>query len=211
MPGGVVVEDLISNDVAVVNGAVLNWISNGEKGGPVLVPFLRLAGRGIGIGYNSGKKLNVQLQNVPVVPVDGGMFYEFVLSAKGRDLAVDTIEIFTSPEGMLKTSNLGELGVKRWDLDRPCWDYSSEGCSAEWDDVVVRLNADRHVNGEKGYLRLLVPVERFAGAMDTDFVYFFCVMGSPGKAFGGEPSAAAAAKGKVAARWGVLVSAVTRQ
>jgi hypothetical protein len=198
--------DLISNDVGTANHAIFQWVNPGELTNAQFSPFLVAKGSGTVCTYNRGKNGHVQLQNIPIVTINGVQYLQFGLSIKGQKVSLDTIEIFTSPTPNQDTNNLGELGVKRWDLDRSCWNYGDPNgppCPPAWDSVVVQLNASRNKKHPVVDLLLYVPYASFASAAPTDYVYFFCVFGAPPNSFG--PAVARFPVRGGNARWGTLV------
>jgi len=200
---GVVEVDLINNDIAEVHGAILQWVSSATVTNGRFVPFLQINATGIAGDYN--RKKIVQVQDVPVVSLNGTDFLQFALDVQGAVLSLDTIEIFTAATPARNTTDLGDIGVKRWDLDKSCWDYATQtgtDCDPSWDDVVVQIDPHRNPKPSGVDVFLYVPAVEFTGAQPTDYVYFFCVFGNPWKPV--TSTVTLHPKGPGAAKWGFV-------
>lgn len=174
--------DLVSNDVVTVNGASFEWVSSTAGTNGLFHAFLTVKGNGTVGAYNSGGSHKIQLRGVPHVTIDGADYLQFALKIQGKEVSLDDIEIFTSPAPNLKTTDLSQLGVKRWDLAKSCWNYDDQGgslCPPVWDEVVVQIDPHRRQKRSVADLFLYIPSGNFAAAAPTDYVYFFCVFGDP--------------------------------
>jgi len=199
----VVEVDLIHNDLAEVHGAILQWVSSATVTNGRFIPFLQITATGIAGDYN--RKKIVQVQDVPVVSLNGTDFLQFALDVQGAVLSLDTIEIFTDAAPKLNTNDLGAIGVKRWDLDKSCWDYATQtgtDCDPSWDDVVVQIDPERNPKPSGVDVFLYVPAARFASAQPTDYIYFFCVFGNPLKPV--TSTVTLHPKGPGVAKWGFV-------
>jgi len=199
----VVEVDLINNDLAEVHGAILQWVSSATATNGRFIPFLQINGTGIAGDYN--RKKIVQVRDVPVVSLNGTDFLQFALDVQGAVLSLDTIEIFTAATPKRNTNDLGGIGVKRWDLDKSCWDYATQtetDCDPSWDDVVVQIDPQRNPKPSGVDVFLYVPAASFANAQPTDYVYFFCVFGNPSKPV--TSTVTLHPKGPGAAKWGLF-------
>ena len=204
-PASQVEVDLVSNDVVTVNGASFEWVSNGAGTNGRFQAFLTVNGNGVAGDYNSGGSHKIQLQGIPHVTLAGVEYLQFALKIQGKQVSLDDIEIFTSPTPNLKTTDLSQLGVKRWDLAKSCWNYDDEGgspCPPSWDDVVVQIDPVRRQKRAMADVFLYIPAGTFAAASPTDYVYFFCVFGDPQCPF--ESAITRHPMNKATAKWGTF-------
>lgn len=195
--------DLMANDVAESHGAIFARVDSSTITNGRLAAFLQINGAGVAGDYNRKKAL--KFREVPVVTLNETNYLQFALDVQGMVVSVDTIEIFTASGQTGIPNDLGAIGVKRWDLDKSCWNYATQdgsGCDPAWDDVVVQVDPRRNIRQSGIDLFLYIPVANFADAQPDDLVYFFCVFGNPHKPM----SAGIPMYPKVvgAAKWGIL-------
>jgi len=129
------------------------------------------------------------LGDLAVVNVNGGSYYAFELDAnepggKKSLLSVDNIRIYTSSSDNTMAvqnneANLDALGSLRWAMNDPLKIGNNYNA-----DTWIRLDANlsdqlKKANGGSGYsdLLLYVPTSAFAGALATDFVWFYNLNG----------------------------------
>jgi hypothetical protein len=98
----------------------------------------------------------------------GGQNYFKLLLDIGQEsnapyLSLDKLQIYTSPNGSLTTTDLTQLGTLR---------YSFSG-----NDKIL-LDASRNSGNGAGDMFLFIPVSAFAGVSSTDFVYLYCQFGT---------------------------------
>src|SRR6266850_4915604 len=142
-PASQVEVNLVSNDVVTVNGATFEWVSSGAGTNGRFQAFLTVKGNGIVGAYNGGGKRNIQLLGVPHVTINGVDYLQFALKIQGKEVSLNDIEIFTSPTPGQKTTDLSQVGVKRWDLAKSCWNYDDQGgslCPPVWDEAVIQID-----------------------------------------------------------------------
>ena len=167
----------------------------------VFDPFLTVHTKGSGSiesGYNtsghSALYLNQQrpewnnylrLQDLAVINVNGQDYYAFELDANepGNSkslISIDNIRIYTSSDdntAMVQNdeSKLDMLGSKRFALNDPLTD----GGDYEIDNWIKLDSNQSNSNGGSGVsdMILYVPVTAFAGALPTDYVWFYNLNG----------------------------------
>jgi hypothetical protein len=197
--------DLVSNNVAIVRGAILEWVDGASVTNGRFAPFLQIRGVGIAGDYNRSGNKDIQLRDIPIVSLNGTNFLQFALDVQGLTVSLDTIEIFTAPMASVNTNDLAAVATKRWDLDKGCWDYADQsgpGCEPTWDDVVVQIDPQRNKKHSGVDMLLYVPVSYFVDAQPTDYVYFFCVFGNPRKPY--SSAIVMHPKGPGTAKWGIV-------
>ena len=182
------------------------WVANANTqpaGTGVFKPFLTLQSPGSDLvesGYNSQDPLYLdQLRNhwntylkvgdLAKMTISGIDYYVFELdanepnNANKKTISIDNIRIYTSATdttGLVQNNegNLDSLGVKRWALNDPL--FISQNPDVYDIDPYILLDASQgQANGGSGVsdLRLYVPVSSFAGALATDYLWFYNLNG----------------------------------
>jgi hypothetical protein len=167
----------------VANGGYFEFYDFQAAGTGVLEPFVRIQHNGTEEGYNTSAEdlpfdekpgpwtHDLLLSDVPIVYSNGGAFLEFILDineaapASQRLLSLDRILIFTSPIGSQNTTDLPSLGALRFDLD---------GAG----DSYIIMDYTNAVGSGETDLRALIPLDSFAGAAPTDYLYFYSQFGT---------------------------------
>jgi hypothetical protein len=162
-------------------GAIAEWTDFKTSGTGQTDPFLRVEADGTEQGYNtSGTPVpfddkagnfthDITFADLMTTEVTiGGQNYFKLLLDIGQDgnnplLSLDKLQIYTSPNGSLTTTDLTQLGTLR---------YSFTG-----DDKIL-LDASRNSGNGAGDMFLFLPVSAFANVSSTDFVYLYCQFGT---------------------------------
>jgi len=129
------------------------------------------------------------LGDLAVTTVNGGSYYVFELDANepGADkslISLDNVRIYTSADdntGLVKNNenNLDLLGDLKWAMNDPLkvgGDYKADN----WIKLDANLSDQlKKANGGSGWsdMLLYVPTSAFAGALPTDFVWFYNLNG----------------------------------
>jgi hypothetical protein len=174
---------LTSGSSGTLNGALFETIDLRSSGTGVIDPFLRMQRNGTEQGYNtSGRPVafdeltdpnftrDLLVGELGTRIIDGTSYYEFLLDVNepnggGQELiSLERLQLYTGATGSLTTTNLSELGTLRFDLD--AGDATN----------LVRINDLNTGSGEYD-VRILIPVSALAGALATDYLYFFARFG----------------------------------
>lgn len=178
--------DLVGGNSGSSNGAFYEWTDFSATGSGVVNSFVRVQNRGTEQGYNHSLGHNVpwdtkpgihthdiQMQDLITATITGINYFQFLLDineSSGQDfefLSLDNVQIYTrngpitSPDESLL--HLGELRFNS--------DVGPNG------DTTVNLDYSRNPGSGGGDMFLYVPVNLFAGAVDTDYVYFYSHFG----------------------------------
>ncbi|HJU43972.1 MAG TPA: PEP-CTERM sorting domain-containing protein [Vicinamibacterales bacterium] len=177
--------DLTAGGEGGSNGALYVWTNFSATGSGVIDAFLRIQNRGTEHGYNHSLGHNVpwdtkpgihthdiQVEDLVKKTITGIEYYEFLLDineSNGHDnelLSLDNVQIYTR-EGPITSpdESFTHLGTLRFDNDAP-------------NDTTVLLNYDLNHGSGSGDMFLYVPVSLFAGAADSDYVYFYSLFGN---------------------------------
>ena len=181
--------NLSTGDSGTSNGAIYSWIDQQTTGTGVIEPFLRVQGdegkTGIEQGYNTSYGTpwqtkaglwthELQVADLVTKEIDGVYYYEFLLDInqnRGGDnelITLDQVQIYTGPLITTPEANLN-LGTLRFNSDT-----GTDG------DTTVLLDFIRNPGSGAGDMFLYVPTSLFAGASNSDYVYFYTK-------FGGDP------------------------
>ena len=179
--------DLTAGGSGGSNGALYVWTDIQGTGSGVIDAFLRIQNRGTEQGYNHSLGHNVpwdtkpgththdiQVEDLVIKNVSGIDYYEFLLDineSNGHDnelLSLDNIQIFTR-NGPISSpdESFSHLGNQRFNNDN--------GANG---DTTVLLNYNLNPGSGAGDMFLYVPVSLFAGALDSDYVYFYSLFGN---------------------------------
>ena len=121
---------------------------------------------------NAAKTRTLRVQDLAAVNIGGTFYYEFrvdineVKSGNNPLISLDQFKLYTSASATI--TSLTDLGgaTLRYDLDN-------------LSDRTVLMKQDSSGGGTDDY-SVYVPVNLFAGALPTDFVYLFAQMGAKG-------------------------------
>jgi hypothetical protein len=193
------------------SGAIYSTIDNIPTGTGVFSPFLTYQANGTEDGFNTSQggsgqgymdtkrvaQWNHDLHLGDLVPttLGGKTYYAFELDANetgggndNRRLSVDDIRIYTSATDTANTvgdnsSLVNSLGTLRYSQN------ATLGVTANW----VLIDASRHEGGHtsgsgSSDMVVLVPTTLFAGALPTDFLYFYTTNGVHEGAIAGSQS-----------------------
>jgi len=175
-----------------VNGALYQQVPNQSTGTGVINPFLRIQATGTESGYNTNLATNttpfddkagtwthdLHLSDLTVVTIGGVNYYQFLLdinqTAANPLLSLNNVQIFTRSTAIVTaTENLSDLGTLRYNND-----VGTGG------NVTVELNYALNPGSGAGDMFMYVPTSAFAaspgvaGALSTDFVYFYSLFGN---------------------------------
>jgi hypothetical protein len=184
--------NLVTADTGTSNGAIYNWVDQQTTGTGVIEPFLRVQNNGTEQGYNesccsTGNNPapwdtktgswthDLLLSQLVTKTINNVAYYEFLLDINQNTggnnnlLSLNNVQIFTRA-GAITTApeNLLGLGTLRYNND-----VGAQG------DTTVELDYDRNPGSGAGDMFMYVPVSAFAGASQTDNVYFYSAFGSP--------------------------------
>jgi len=134
-------------------------------------------------GSQSGSNTYLRLRDLATISVGGTNYYAFMLQANepgaGKNLlSIDNIRIYTSATdntSLVKNdeTKLDLLGTKRFALNEPLLGKKAYD-NKNW----ITLDASHsNVMGKMADMLLYVPVSAFAGAMGSDFVWFYNLNG----------------------------------
>ncbi|MEO6004940.1 MAG: hypothetical protein ABIZ04_03790 [Opitutus sp.] len=176
----------------LINGAYFTNTDVGSTGTGVISSFVRVQDNGIADGYNATARPvmtdvntsptfthDLQLIAVPIVVnptgAPAGSYYEFLLdinqTAANPLLSLDSIDIYTRSTALATAALLSDLtaapSVLRYSLDT--------GGQNE-----ILLNYVLNSGSGSGDLFAYIPVSYFAGALSTDYVYFYSMFGAKG-------------------------------
>jgi len=189
-----------------INGAIYSTIDSQPTGTGVFKPFLTYQANGFEEGYNTSQGGNGQgfldTKRVPQwnhdltvgqleeVSINGKTYFQFELDAnetgngnKDRLLSIDQIRIYTS--GTDTANSVGD-GANIDDLGKLRYAQNALGSTDNW----VLIDASRAEGGStsgsgSSDLIVYVPTDLFAGALDTDLVYFYTINGINNRADAG--------------------------
>jgi hypothetical protein len=186
--------NLVTNDVAQINGAIFQFTATQSTGTGVIRPIVRLQGDVIQEGYNtSGRPVpfdektdpnftrNIQLGDLMAINLEGTSYYQFLLdvnepiAGEKRLLSLDVLQIYTSPIGNQTTEAVASLGTLRLDIG----------------DNYVVLDASRSSGSGSGDMFLFVPTSIFNGAASSDYLYLYSKFGIHNSISGGSEEWAA--------------------
>jgi len=124
--------DLINGDSGTINGAMFDWVSSQSTGTGVITPFLRVQADGTEQGYNTSNpsppfddKTGVFTRDITFadlmtteVTIGGQNYFKILLDVNqvggdGSLLSLDKLQIYTSPNGSLNTTDRTQLGTLR--------------------------------------------------------------------------------------------------
>jgi hypothetical protein len=180
--------DLVNGNSGSANGALYQWVDQQTTGTGVIEPFLRIQANGVEQGYNSDLSGNkpwdtktgsdwtkdIQLGDLVTKIVSGISYYEFLLDInqnQGGDnelLSLDQVKIYTKSSPITEAlESFAHLGSLRFDSD-----------SGPDGNTTVELDFGRNPGSGAGDMFLYVPVSLFAGALSTDYVYFYSMFGT---------------------------------
>ncbi|MBN2508586.1 MAG: VPDSG-CTERM sorting domain-containing protein [Verrucomicrobia bacterium] len=190
-------------DSGTVNGAIFTGDEQHVGGTGNFNPFLSLQEFPIERAYNAGNgnlymdntrpswnsQLRVgDLQQVTVGDLD---YFLFVLDANepGNNksfISIDNIRIYTSSEDTSLTVQgdegmLDSLGTLRYAMNDPLRDIDGDYIISDWVNLDSRLDDEPAGSGLHDLL-VYVPVSNFAGAADTDYLWFYNLNGVHEKA-----------------------------
>jgi hypothetical protein len=135
---------------------------------------------------------DLHLSDLGVLTLGGKTYYTFELDANEtgngqnrRLLSIDDIRIYTSATDKANivgddATKVNQLGTLRYAQN------ATLGVTANW----LLIDASRHEGGStsgsgSSDMALLVPTTLFAGALATDFVYFYTINGTHDGSFNG--------------------------
>lgn len=190
-------------DKGTINNAIFAGDEQHVGGTGVFNPFLSLetpngqtpieraynAGNGNLYMDNQRPNWNSQLHigDLQRVTVNNLEYFLFALDANepGNDksyISIDNIRIYTSPTdtstGVQNDTGtmLNSLGTLRFSMNDPLRDQSGNYIIDKWVDLDSRLGTEPAGSGLYDML-VYVPVSNFAGALDTDFLWFYNLNG----------------------------------
>ena len=146
----------------------------------VIDPFLSIQAKGSEQGYNTSAGVfdtkrepqynhEVKVSDLVKVTINGTEYYSFLLdinepnSTDKSQISLDSLKIYTSTVAGQTTTNLKNLGTKRFDLDLPTDNYI--------------LYDDLNSGSGQADIAFFVPVSAFAGAGQNDYVYMYQMFG----------------------------------
>jgi len=173
--------DLINGNSGTINGAMFEWTDVQTSGTGTIDPFLRVEADGTEQGYNTSNasppfddKMGVFTHDITFadlmtteVTIGGQNYFKLLLdiNQQGGDgslLSLDKLQIYTSPNGSLNTTDLSQLGTLRYTFGP---------------NDAVYLDASRNKGSGSGDMFAFIPVSLFAGTAPGDFVYLYCHFG----------------------------------
>ena len=145
----------------------------------VFQPFLSIQANGVEEGYNTSAKQGVfdtkrepqwnheiRVSDLERVSISGQDYYSFLIDVNepngtsGKsEISLDMLQIYTTQTAGKKTTNLSQLGTKRFDLDLPS-------------DSFIKYD-DQNSGSGQGDIAFFIPVSAFAGASSSDYVYMY--------------------------------------
>ena len=173
-----VVDITAQNSTGIVGGAFIEQFTLSSAAGTgVINSFLKIDGRDQEKGYNTTGVLEfdttnahaIQLQDIPLVSVNNGNYYEFFLDTNQSNpqlISLDTLQLFTAG-----TSNqTGYTGGGTF--------IGSAGNIFDTASDSALLSDEWGAGSGKGDYLVYIPQSAFTGAAQTDYVYLYSAFGA---------------------------------
>jgi hypothetical protein len=175
--------DLINGDSGTINGAVYQFMTQQPTGTGVIQPFLRVQANGTEQGYNTSggtpfddkagiwtHDLQYSALQTSTVTMGGTQYFQLLLDVNEPNgskstISLDSLQIYTSSQGSLTTTNISSLGTLRYNLDAG-------------GDNSVSMDAARNHGSGSGDIYVYIPTSLFAGTNATDFIYLYSAFGN---------------------------------
>jgi len=181
--------DLVDGDTGTLSDkTIFNWVDQGSTGTGVIEPFLRVQANGTEQGYNYNTSAlgggsfdtktgpwthDLLMSDLVQVDINGVSYYEFLLdinetkASSARLISLNEVQIYTGSQLTSLTTDISTLGTLRYDMDG-----GADG------DVTVEMDYSRNPGSGYGDVLMYIPTSYFAGASDSDYVYFYTMFGN---------------------------------
>ena len=177
-----VVVDLTNSDSGTINGATFDFTAQQPTGTGVIQPFLRVQANGTEQGYNTSGGIPFDDKAGPwthdltfadlqtsTVSLNGTTYFKLLLDVNEPNgtkslISLESLQLYTSATGSKTTTNVGSLGILRYDLD------------AGGNNAVI-IDASRNSGSGSGDIYAYIPTANFAGTSSSDFVYLYSKFG----------------------------------
>lgn len=179
-----IVCDLTKSSTCVVptvyGNAIFTTDFTRPAGSGVLDPFLSIQDKGVEDGYNTSAGVfdtkrepqynhEIRLSDLATVTIDGAEYYSFLLDinepngGSKSQISLDMLQIYTSTKASQTTTDVSQLGTKRFDLDLPSDSYI--------------LYDDQNSGSGQADIAFFIPAASFLtgtnAAKPTDYVYMY--------------------------------------